>query len=55
MITNEEWDALPEEEKKRRKELFEMELRRILARYEKDVCVTALKATLKEVKNGTEG
>lgn len=52
MVTQEEWDALPEEEKERRIEEFTAALRQILAGYDKETVKAALESTLKDLKGG---
>ena len=50
-ISEEEWAALPEEEKDRRINEFKVRVREILKGYDKQTIIAALKATLEEMKD----
>lgn len=49
-ISQEEWDALPQEEKNRRIHEFKRTLRHILEGHEKEVVAAALKSILEDMK-----
>lgn len=53
-ISQEEWDALPQEEKNRRILEFKRSLRHILEGHGKEVVVAALKSILEDMKDERE-
>jgi len=49
-ISEEEWNALPEEEKQRRREEFEAALRGLLEPFDRETVKAALKSVLADLK-----
>ena len=55
VISDEQWAALPEEEKQRRRKEFENAIRKTLEGYDKETIRAALQATLEEIEGEDQG